>query len=263
MSSTHRTNTYSLDRYPAEGVVDAGGWYGGPHSRQSVLAPLLNPGTGARYIDRFMPYTAGHYTLTAVSVGSGTSAVTQLNDVAGGAIRITTAANADDGLQAQLNGGMFDLRTGGQINPYKIAAVARVRLSAVATTQLLFGVATTSTTLHASGVLTANKFIGLNMDAASQAVSGQEGVLQAKYKPTTAESVDSADTRGQLVDDTWHEIGFSIDQNGLFETWLDGVSTGSETQTVLPDSVLRFSFGAWNEAASSKTVDFKEVLVIS
>ena len=87
---------------------------------------------------------ATEWTLTAVSVGTGTSAITT-PDTDGGMALITSAANENDGLWAQLKGETFLLESG-----KKTWMKARFNTSDAIQSDMVVGLHSTSTTPQAA-----------------------------------------------------------------------------------------------------------------
>lgn len=193
------------------------------------------------YFTDFDEYNStDNWTETATSGGTGTSA-TSLADVNGGAVRITTAANENDGLFAEKNGESFLIETG-----KKAFIKARFRVGDAAQSDLIIGLhSTDATPLDAT-----LRFAFISED-------GSASLFFNVDDDTTDADSDSVAT---LADDTWITVTAYYDGKGTISLYADGVKVATMTDVDVPGDNMAVGFGYLNGAAGAETTDFDYLL---
>ncbi len=200
-----------------------------------------------QYIDDFITFPVDdstgdptEWTATMVEAGTGNSTITQA-DQSGGAVVITTDDNDNDGVNAQLNGESFKLKT---TNHLYFGAFG-VKLSEVTQSDLFLGLSITDTDILGG----ATDSIGFRkVDASAD--------LTFMVEKGSAETIVTG--LKTLVAATEYDIEFMWDGAAL-EVFVDGVSVSKPAVTNLPDDEeLRVSWHFLNglaDAPATCTID--------
>lgn len=206
---------------------------------------MLDPTKYHVFFDDFGGYfdTTNNWTETATSVGTGTSAVTTL-DADGGIIRITTAANENDGLFEEWKPGeTFKIESG-----KKAWIKARFQVGDAIESDLIIGLHSTDTTpLDAT-----HRFAFISEDGSA--------ALFFNVDDNTTDSDSS--TVATLADDTWLTVAAYYDGKGTIALYADGVHITSMTDVDVPSGELAVGFGYLNGAAGAETTDIDYILVV-
>ena len=195
---------------------------------------LLAPQSGYAYFNDFLTFSEDEWTITVVSVGTGTSTVA-LKDAAGGVLRVNTAANEDDGGQAQSDAECIVIPAAGSI-----WFEARVNLTDEVTQSDAFvGLATVDTSIIAGAP---NDVILWRKDDGD---TNWDFVADTAGSPTTVAGAHTA------VAATWVILGFTFDGTTLYP-YVDGVRGTGITTTIPTAEELMISFGYLNGAAAAQ-----------
>lgn len=183
-----------------------GSYRGGVWSEVDVGAVMQDPSKGLYFCQHFADVIGSvDYTVTDAT---GTGAL--LATTAGGIFRITTTTTADQGSQIQ------EVATpliATALRP--IYLEARVKFSAVDDLNVFFGLATSDTTVFASGALTATELLGVYMDATSNAA--KNSYLQ--FRTVDSGTTDTLTASELLLPAAvWVRIGMKIDLSKLEAT---------------------------------------------
>jgi len=184
---------------------------------------------------------AANYTLTAISAGTGTSAITSA-DVDGGVARITTAANDTDGIAAEWLSESFLMETG-----KKAFIKTRLSVGDAAQSAWMVGLHSTDTTPRDA---TLRFFF--------ESVDGSANVYFNIDDNTT--DADSS-TVATLSDDTYITLAAYYDGVSSVELFADDVKITTMTSIGLPGAEMALGFGYWNGAAGAEVTDLDYVLV--
>lgn len=177
------------------------------------------------------------WTTTVVEAGAGDTLLASLDGV-GGKVRITTAANEDDGGSYQLNGSAFEL-TSDQVF---YCGFFGVQLNDVTQTDFFIGLAVTDTAILA----------GVADRIGFQSVDGSTALTFPVEKSNAETNFDPSVT---LVDGAAVDLEFYYDGSGL-EIFVDGVSEGNPAVTNLPDDVqMRISWEFLTGEAVANTME--------
>tara|TARA_R110000824_G_scaffold162073_8_gene337656 strand:- start:463 stop:1152 length:690 start_codon:yes stop_codon:yes gene_type:complete len=184
---------------------------------------------------------AANYTLTAISGGSGTSAITT-QDVDGGVARVTTAADDLDGIAAEWLAESFLMETGKK-------AFIKTRLSVGDAIQSawIVGLHSTDTTPRDATM----RFFFESVDGSA--------VCYFNNDNNTTDS-DSG-TIATLSDDTYITLAAYYDGVTSIELYADDVLVETMTGITIPGAEMALGFGYWNGAAGAETTDFDYVFV--
>jgi len=194
------------------------------------------------YFNDFDEYNStDNWTETATSAGSGTSA-TSFADVDGGAVRITTAANENDGLFAEKSGESFLIETG-----KKAFIKTRLRVGDATQSDLIVGLHSTDTTPLDATL----RFAFISED-------GSASVFFNVDDNTTDADSDSVAT---LADDTWITLAAYYDGKGNIELYADGEKQTTMTSVDVPGDNMAVGFGYLNGAAGAETTDIDYILI--
>lgn len=184
------------------------------------------------------------WTTTVVEAGAGDTLIASL-DGSGGKVRITTAANEDDGGSYQLNGSAFELTSDQEL----YFGAFGVQINDVTQTDFFLGLAVTDTAIL-GGV--ADRIGFQSVDAAT--------ALTFPIEKSTAET--NFDPSVTLVDATAVDLEFYFDGSTL-EVFVDGASVGKPAVTNLPDDVaLRLSWEFLTGEAVANTMEIDRLTVI-
>lgn len=203
---------------------------------------LPDPTSWHVYFNDFDEYNSSDsWTETATSAGTGTSA-TSLADVDGGAVRITTAANEDDGLFAEKNGESFLIETG-----KKAFIKARFRVGDAAQSDFIIGLHSTDTT---------------PLDATLRfAFISEDGSASLFFNVDDNTTDVDSDTVATLVDDTWVSVAAYYDGKGNIELYRDDQKVATMTSVDVPGDNMAVGFGYLNGASGAETTDIDYILV--
>lgn len=214
-------------RYPS-GVTNVG------RSTDTYMLPFPDPTRYHVYFNDFDDDLVS-WTETATSVGAGTSAAA-IADADGGILRITTAANENDGLFIESQGESFKLEAG-----KKTWVKARFALGDAAQSDFIIGLHSTDTTpLDAT-----HRFAFISQDGSA--------ALFFNVDDNTTDA-DSA-TIATLADDTFVTVAAYYDGKGNIELFLNDAKVDTMTDVDLPSGELAIGIGYLNGAAGAETTD--------
>ncbi len=183
------------------------------------------------------------WTMTPVEVGAGTSEFRGSGE-AGSVAEILTAANENDGLNAQLGALAFEL-TSDQVLYFGI----EFEINDVTQSDLFLGLAVKDTAILA-GVTDRIGFQSVDADA------GLDFAIEKNNTETLTEDVHT------LVDATKVFCEFYFDGTNI-EVFVDGVSVATPAVTNLPDDVpMRLSLEFLTGEAVAQTLKIRRLLVI-
>ena len=184
---------------------------------------------------------AANYTLTAISEGAGTSAISS-PDVDGGVARITTAANDTDGIAAQNIAETFLLESG-----KKTWMKARFSVGDATQSAMIIGLHSSDTTPRDAEL----RFLFETVDASA-----------AMYFNNDNNSTDSdSSTVVTLADDTYVTVGAYFDGVSTIKLYANDVLATTMTGITVPAAEMAVGFGYWNGAAGAETTDIDYVFV--
>jgi len=203
---------------------------------------VLDPTKYHTYWDDFdtLPIAA-QWTLTAVSAGTGTSAIT-VPDADGGLARITTAANDNDGIYAEWISETFLLESG-----KKTWMKCRISVGDAAQSDWLVGLHSTDTTPHDA-----------TMRYIFESVDGSAAVYFNNDNNTT--DSDSA-TVHTMVDDTFVTLAAYYDGGTTIQLFANDVLVTTMTSITVPAAEMAVGFGYINGAAGAETTDVDYIFV--
>lgn len=188
------------------------------------------------------PPLATEYTLSATSVGAGTSAFSAA-DADGGVARITTAANEDDGIFAELIGEGFLLEAG-----KKTWIKTRFQVGDAIESDMIVGLHSTSATPQAATL----RFLFETVDGAA-----------AMYFNVDDNTTDAdSGTVVTLANDTWVVLGAYYDGKGNIELFLNDAKVTTMTGVSVPGAEMAVGFGYLNGVAGAETTDLDYLLVV-
>lgn len=183
------------------------------------------------------------WTITRVEAGAGESTFAIIDGV-GGVARITTDANENDGVNAQLIGEAFKLAAG-----TVLYFGARMKLGEATQSDVFVGLAITDTDIL-GGVTDRIGFEKLDGSTDIKAM------LEKDSTETLSAALATADT-------SYHTYEFYLDEDGVVEFFIDGVSVATPAVTNLPnDEELRVSVQFLAGSAGAKTCDLDWVRCI-
>ena len=201
----------------------------------------LDPTSYHTFFNDFNVYTAGDWTETATSVGTGTSAAA-IADADGGIMRITTAANENDGLFIESQGESFLIEEG-----KKTWIKARFSVGDAAESDLIIGLHSTDTT---------------PLDATMRFAYISEDGSAALFFNVDDNTTDAdSGTVATLVDDTFVTVGAYYDGAGNVSLFLNGAKITTMTSVGVPGAEMAIGIGYLNGAAGAETSDFDYILV--
>jgi len=203
---------------------------------------VLDPTKYHTYWDDFdtLPIAA-QWTLTAVSAGTGTSAIT-VPDADGGLARITTAANDNDGIYAEWISETFLLESG-----KKTWMKCRISVGDAAQSDWLVGLHSTDTTPHDA-----------TMRYIFESVDGSAAVYFNNDNNTT--DSDSA-TVHTMADDTFVTLAAYYDGGTTIQLFANDVLVTTMTSITVPAAEMAVGFGYINGAAGAETTDVDYIFV--
>jgi len=183
---------------------------------------------------------AAQWTLTATSVGTGTSAIT-VPDADGGVARITTAANDNDGIFAEWISETFLLEDG-----KKTFMKTRFQVGDAIQSDMIIGLHSTDTTpLDAT-----MRFAFITEDASASVFFNNDD---------NTTDTDSA-SLATLSDDTFITLAVYWDGVENFQCFANDVLVSSFTGDV-PGAEMAVGFGYLNGAAGAETTDVDYIFV--
>lgn len=181
------------------------------------------------------------WTETATSAGSGTSAAA-IADADGGILRITTAANENDGLFIESQGESFVVESG-----KKMWIKARFALGDAIQSDFVIGLHSTDTTPQDATL----RFLFESVDGSA--------ALYFNVDDNTTDA-DSG-TVATLEDDVFVTVCAYYDGNGTIELWANDARTARMTDVGVPAGELAIGIGYLNGAAGAETTDIDYILV--
>lgn len=181
------------------------------------------------------------WTETATSAGAGTSAAA-IADADGGILRITTAANEDDGLFIESQGESFLIEEG-----KRTIIKARFALGDAAQSDFIIGLHSTDTTPQDATL----RFLFESVDGSA-----------ALYFNVDDDTTDSdSDTVATLVDDTFVTVAAYYDGKGKIELFANDALVTTMTDVDVPGAEMAIGIGYLNGAAGAETTDIDYILV--
>jgi hypothetical protein len=176
------------------------------------------------------------WTVTLVEAGAGESTITKV-DAAGGAIRLTTDANEDDGVQMQLTGESFEFSSDQRATYFGV----RMRSGEATQSDFVIGLCITDTTLIG----------GMTDGVYFRKADGSTSVSFVTEKDST-----ETETTGVLTfaADTDYLLEFYFDGTSI-EAFVDGVSVASHTANIPNDELLTPSVALLAGSAAVETLD--------
>jgi hypothetical protein len=184
---------------------------------------------------------AANYTLTAISGGSGTSAITS-QDVDGGVARLTTAADELDGIAAEWLSESFLLESG-----KKTFIKTRLSVGDAVQSAWMVGLHSTDTTPRDATL----RVFFESVDASAD--------VYFNIDDNTTDADSSA--LATLSDDTYITLAAYYDGVTSVELFADDVRITTMTDIGLPGAEMALGFGYWNGAAGAETTDFDYVFI--
>lgn len=193
------------------------------------------------FFNDFDVYTAGDWTVTATSVGSGTS-TPAVADGDGGILRITTAANENDGLFLEGQGESWLIESG-----KKSWIKARFSVGDAAQCDLIIGLHSTDTT---------------PLDAALRMAFISDDGSEALYFNVDDNTTDAdSATLATLVDDVTVTVAAYFDGKSTIELFVNDVHVDTMSDVGIPGAEMAVGLGYLNGAAGAETADFDYILV--
>lgn len=202
--------------------------------------PVLNPRKVQMYFNDFTEDIPSDWTETATSAGAGTSAGA-VADAGGGILRITTAANENDGLFIESPGESWLVESG-----KKMWMETRVALGDAIQSDFIFGLHSTDTTPQDATL----RFLFESVDGSA-----------ACYFNVDDDTTDSdSSTVSTFADDTFVTLGMYFDGTNvhLFE---NDVKITQMSAPDLPGAEMAIGLGYLNGAAGAETTDIDWILV--
>lgn len=181
------------------------------------------------------------FTETATSVGSGTSAAA-VTDADGGILRITTAANENDGLFIESQAESFLIEAG-----KKAFIKARFALGDAAQSDFIIGLHSTDTTPLDATL----RFAFITEDGSANLI------FNVDDNTTDADS----STVVVLADDVFVTVAAYYDGKGRIELFLNDNLITTMTDVGVPGAEMAMGFGYLNGAAGAETTDIDYLLV--
>jgi len=203
--------------------------------------PVPDPSNVQMYFNDFHVYTAGDWTETATSVGTGTSA-SAISDAAGGVVTLTSAANENDGAFYESQGESWTITAG-----KKMWIKVRFKTSDATQSDIIFGLHSTSTTPQTA----ANRFLFESVDGSAAVYFNSDDNTNDEDSTTVA----------TLADATWITLAAYYDGAGNVLLFADNVHITTFTPTTIPTTELALGWGQLNGSASVETLDVDYILV--
>lgn len=202
--------------------------------------PFLDPTRYHVYFNDFDDDLVS-WTETATSVGAGTSAAA-IADADGGILRITTAANEDDGLFIESQGESFLIEAG-----KKTWIKARFALGDAIQSDFIIGLHSTDTTPQDATL----RFLFESVDGSA-----------ALYFNVDDNTTDAdSDTVATLADDTFVVVTAYYDGKGNIELFLNDVKITTMTSVDVPGAEMAIGMGYLNGAAGAETTDIDYIMI--
>lgn len=220
-------------RFP-NGVTNVG------RSADTYMLPFLDPTEWHVYFNDFDDDLVS-WTETATSVGTGTSAAA-IADADGGILRITTAANDNDGLFIESQGESFLIEDG-----KKAYIKARFALGDATQSDFIIGLHSTDTTPQDATL----RFLFESVDGSA--------ALYFNVDDNTTDADSS--TVATLADDTFVVVAAYWDGKGNIELFLNGSKITTMTNVSVPAAEMAIGIGYLNGAAGAETTDIDYILV--
>lgn len=181
------------------------------------------------------------WTETATSAGTGTSAAA-IADADGGILRITTAANEDDGLFIESQGESFKLEAG-----KRAWLKARFAVGDAIQSDFIIGLHSTDTT---------------PLDATLRYAFISEDGSAALFFNVDDDTTDAdSSTVATLEDDTFVVVTAYYDGKGNITLYLNDAPVASMTSVDLPGAEMAIGIGYLNGAAGAETTDIDYIMV--
>ena len=184
---------------------------------------------------------AAQWTLTATSVGAGTSAIT-VPDADGGLARITTAANENDGIFAEWISETFKLEDG-----KKTFLKTRISVGDAIQSDWVVGLHSTDTTPQDATM----RFLFESVDASA--------AVYFNVDDNTTDT-DSA-TIATMADDTFITLAAYWDGIDAIKVYANDVLVDTMSSIDVPGAEMAVGFGYLNGAAGAETTDVDYILV--
>jgi hypothetical protein len=202
----------------------------------------MDPTKYLTFFDDFIhePF-ATEWTITAVSVGTGTSAIST-PDTHGGMALITSADNENDGIWAQTIGETFLMASG-----KKTWLKTRLSISDATQSDWIVGLHSTSTTPLAATM----RFLFKSEDGAA--------TIEFNNDNNTTDSDSS--TVATMADATFITLGAYYDGVSTIKLFADDVLTQTMTDITVPAAEMAVGFGAINGSASVETTNVDYIFV--
>lgn len=197
---------------------------------------MFDPTRYNLYFNDFNEDALADWTETAVSVGTGTSA-SVIADANGGIMRLTTAANENDGAWYESPGESWVIQAG-----KKAWLKCRIAVGDAIQSDWVFGFHSTSTTPQSASL----RFLFVSDD-------GSAAVYFNVDDNTT--DADSA-TVVTMADDTFVTLEAYYDGKGSIELFANGAKVATMTGVSVPAGEMALGIGYINGAAGAETTDF-------
>jgi len=212
----------------------------GPGKDTSLL-PFPDPTRYQVYFNDFHDDLVS-WTETATSVGTGTSAAA-IADAAGGILRITTAANEDDGLFIKSQGESFVLAAG-----KRTWLKARFALGKAAQSDFILGLHTSDTT---------------PLDATDRFAFISEDGSAALFFNVDDNTTDAdSGTVATLANDVFVQVMAYYDGKGTITLYLNDAPVQTMTGVSLPAGEMSIGLGYLNGEAGAETTDIDYILIV-
>jgi hypothetical protein len=213
-------------------------------ARDSGLEDMgqMDPTKYFTFFDDFIdePF-ATEWTITAVSVGTGTSVIST-PDTHGGMALITSAANENDGIWAQKLAETFLMATG-----KKTWLKTRLSISDATQSDWIVGLHSTSTTPLAATMRWMFK--------------SEDGAATIEFNNDNNTTDSDSSTVATMADATFITLGAYWDGAGTIKLYADDVHVTTMTGITVPAAEMAIGFGAINGSASVETTNVDYILV--
>lgn len=221
-------------RFPA-GVTNVS------RASDTYMLPFADPTRHHVYFNDFDDDLVS-WTETATSVGAGTSAAA-IADADGGMLRITTAANENDGLFIESQGESFKLEVG-----KKTWVKARFALGDAAQSDFIIGLHSTDAT---------------PLDATMRFAFISEDESAALFFNVDDNTTDAdSSTVATLADDVFVTVCAYYDGKGTIEIYLNDALVTKMHDVGIPAAEMAIGIGYLNGAAGAETTDVDYIMVV-
>ncbi|MBT4085509.1 MAG: hypothetical protein HOE83_17120 [Alphaproteobacteria bacterium] len=202
----------------------------------------LDPTNYLTFWDDFIdePF-ATEWTITAVSAGTGTSAIST-PDTHGGMALITSADAENDGIWAQKIAETFLMASG-----KKTWIKTRLSISDATQSDWIVGLHSTSTTPLAATM----RFL----------FKSEDGAATVEFNNDNNTTDSDSDTVATMSDATFVTLGAYYDGVTSIKLYADGVLITTMTGITVPAAEMAVGFGAINGSASVETTNVDYILV--